>query len=235
MNDKKEFSEKAGLAEQLDKQGELPEIEAPETFASQVWNTLSRIDVADHIETAEVKNKDGRVMYTYQYLGWAWCWSILMKHFPDSEFTVMPEDIHPDGSVMVNICVVVRDRKEMRGKTMYLPVMDPRNNSVINPTSRMVSDTRMRCLVKCLAMLGLGLDLWTGSDYPVGVEDDAISPEQVELLTGMFAKLDEDTQAGFLVWMGVTAISDVPVLKYQSARKQLERKLKQAPTHGDTA
>jgi hypothetical protein len=39
----------------MNEQQELPEIEPGQTFASEVWNTLSRVDVADHIETAEVK------------------------------------------------------------------------------------------------------------------------------------------------------------------------------------
>jgi hypothetical protein len=211
----------------MNEQQELPEIEPGQTFASEVWNTLSRVDVADHIETAEVKNKEGRAMYTYQYLGWAWCWSILMKHYPDSEFNVLDEDFHSDGSVMVNVMISVKADKRQVNRSMYLPVMDPRNNSQINPTSRHISDTRMRCLVKCLAFkFGLGLDLWTGSDYPVGVEDDFINPEQVELLSGMFGRLSNDSQTAFLGWMEVDSIHEIPVLKYKSARTQLERKVK---------
>jgi hypothetical protein len=44
--------------------------------------------------------------------------------------------------------------------------MDNRNNAVANPDARAISDTKMRCLVKCFAMFGLGLYIFAGSDLP---------------------------------------------------------------------
>jgi len=49
---------------------------------------------------------------------------------------------------------------------MWLPVMDNRNNPIKNPNSRQVSDTTMRCLVKCLALFGLGHYIYAGEDLP---------------------------------------------------------------------
>ena len=73
-------------------------------------------------------------------------------------------------------------------RSMWLPVMQSGKSkaSVVNPTSRQVQDTRMRCLVKCLGMFGLGIKLWRqaegGMDHsvpsePVVGEDE----EQTEL------------------------------------------------------
>jgi hypothetical protein len=45
---------------------------------------------------------------------------------------------------------------------MRLPVMDYKNNPVVNPHARQVSDNAMRCLVKCVAMFGLGISVFTG-------------------------------------------------------------------------
>lgn len=42
-------------------------------------------------------------------------------------------------------------------KKMQLPVMDNKHNAVDAPTSRQVSDCIMRCLVKNIAMFGIGL------------------------------------------------------------------------------
>lgn len=53
-------------------------------------------------------------------------------------------------------------------RSMWLPVMDNKNLSVINPTSRDISDCRMRCLTKCLAMFGLGHYIYAGEDLPSG-------------------------------------------------------------------
>jgi len=54
---------------------------------------------------------------------------------------------------------------------MWLPVMDFRNNSISNPNSRQISDAKMRALVKCLAMLGLGHYIYAGEDLPAGDAD----------------------------------------------------------------
>jgi hypothetical protein len=197
----------------------------PVSFPAQVWKKLSCVDVGDHIQTAEIK-KDGRVVYTYSYLGWAWCWATLMQHYPESIFVIKPADTLPDGSVIVNLQIAIIEGNQEMSRFMYLPVMDGRNNAVLNPNARNINDTRMRCLVKALAMhTGLGLDLWTGTDYPVGAEGEPLGDEQLELLSGLFKKLDKNNQEAFTRWLGPW--QDIPKSKYDVARKGLESKLKQ--------
>ena len=195
------------------------------SFPAQVWAKLSRVDVGDHIQTATIQMKGGG-SYSYQYLGWAWCWATLMQHYPESTFIPLPADIGSDGSVMVNLEICIIDGDNAMSRVMYLPVMDGKFNAIINPSARQVSDTRMRCLVKGLAMhCGLGLDLWTGSDYPVGIESDPLDQEQLDLLDGLFFKLSKENQKAFTRWMG--PLADLPKKKYNEARKGLESKLKQ--------
>ena len=92
----------------------------------------------------------------------------------------MPADTLTDGSVMVNLVIHIIEGDHRMSRMMYLPVMDGRFNAIINPSARHVNDTRMRCLAKALAMhTGLGLDLWTGSDYPVGSEGDPLNPNNL--------------------------------------------------------
>jgi len=202
---------------------ELPEV--PESFPRQVWKRLSRIDVGDHIQTADIK-KDGRTVFTYQYLGWSWAWAQLMSIYPESELEILPEDTLPNGTVMVQIQITVREGENALPRRMWLPVMNQSNNSIENPTTRQISDSRMRCIVKGLAMgFGMGLDLWTGSDMPVGTVDDLISASKLELLAGLFGQLDETAKKGFLAWMEVDGLAEITEGRYQSARKQLERKV----------
>ena len=127
-----------------------------ESFPSHVWNTLKAIDCGDHIE------KKGRL----SYLSWAWAWATLMDEFPDSEFTVGNLVNYDDGTVEVWMTVTVKENDFALSRQMWLPVMDHKNNSVIHPTSRQISDTRMRCLVKALAMCGLGHYIYAGEDVP---------------------------------------------------------------------
>lgn len=201
---------------------EQPNLEGipTESFPARVWKTLSRIDVGDHIETK------GNDKFSLSYLSWSWCWSTLMNHFPESDFTVLEEEKFEDGTVNVRIVLLIAENGQQMSRFMWLPVMDNRNNAIQNPSSRHISDSRMRCLVKAAALCGLGTDIYAGSDIPVGLVDEPINSDQVELLSGMLAKLDEDSQKAFLVWLGVERLAEIPHGKYQSARKNLERKLK---------
>jgi len=190
-------------------------------FAKRVWNVLSRIDVGDHIEVKGDKVK-------LSYLSWSWAWAQLMNHFPESFFLVDdPDATFPDGSVMVSVTVTVKDLANEITRRMWLPVMDNRNNAIPNPSARHVSDSTMRCLVKCLALFGLGLDLYAKSDMPVGSWEDAISADQAELLTGLLESSKSDV-AKFLKWLDADSIETIKASKYKQARLQLERKIKQA-------
>ena len=109
---------------------------------SNVWTTLSAIDVSKHIE------KKGNL----SYLSWAYAWGTLMKYYPDASYCYFEPRIDENGTVEVEVELTI----ESITRRMWLPVMDNRNKAVVNPTSREVSDARMRCLVKCIAMFGLG-------------------------------------------------------------------------------
>ena len=126
------------------------------SFHKTVWQTLSAIDCSKQIE------KKGSL----SYLSWAWAWSALMEHFPASSYTVLEPTVHSDGTYTVNISVTVSDGAKAADRTMWLPVMDNRNNAIANPSARQISDTTMRCLVKCIAMFGLGLYIYAGEDIP---------------------------------------------------------------------
>ena len=103
------------------------------------------------------------------YLSWAWAWGILMEHYPDAKIgfyeqkeTGIPYVQMPDGSAEVRCRVQIGNLI----REMWLPVMDYKNNAVEDPNSRQVSDTKMRCLVKCLALFGLGHYIYGGEDTP---------------------------------------------------------------------
>ena len=130
-----------------------------------VWKTLSCINVNNKTE------KKGNLTY----LSWAWAWGELMDHYPQATYT-FTEWEYPDGQSYVTkdvliygdgTCSVECELKiDDLVRKMWLPVMDYRNNAIENPTARQISDTKMRCLVKCMAMLGLGHYIYAGEDLP---------------------------------------------------------------------
>lgn len=123
-----------------------------------IWGVLARINVNDHVE-----KKQG-----FSYLSWAWAWGVLMEHFPDSKFSFERfqdgSEVfrYPDGSAEVRCALTINGIT----RTMWLPVMDHRNSAIKNPDARAVNDAKMRCLVKAMALFGLGHYIYAGEDLP---------------------------------------------------------------------
>ena len=125
-----------------------------------IWETLSKIDVSKHVE-----KKNG-----LSYLSWAWAWGVLMEHFPHAEYSFSSPELHQDGTDTVHCDVMIGNCH----RTMWLPVMDYKNAAVKNPDARKISDTKMRCLVKCLAMYGLGHYIYAGEDINPSTEPESV-------------------------------------------------------------
>lgn len=145
---------------------------------SEVFKKLNGINVNDRTE----KKKAGKSQLTY--LSWAWAWAETCKAFPDANYEV----IHYDGRPYLcddHLGYLVATNVTIDGvtKTMSLPVMDGANKAmkkepytystkyngektVEAATMFDINKTMMRCLVKNLAMFGLGLYIYAGEDLP---------------------------------------------------------------------
>jgi hypothetical protein len=62
----------------------------------------------------------------------------------------------------VRVCVRIGELHH----TMWLPVLDFKNRAIQNPNAMDINSARMRCLVKCLAMFGLGHYIYAGESFP---------------------------------------------------------------------
>jgi hypothetical protein len=140
-----------------------------------VWDELSQVDCSEHTE------KKGKLTY----LSWAWAWGMMMEHYPNAQYSfqafkdaneiLQDTMFYPDGSASVHVTVNIDELT----RSMWLSVMDYKNNAISNPNSRQISDSKMRCLVKCIAMFGLGHYVYAGEDLPPP-SDDEKEPEQAE-------------------------------------------------------
>lgn len=126
------------------------------SFPQEVWKTLSSVNVNDKVE-----KKNG-----LSYLSWAWAWQTLMEHYPESSFEMHSEKFFPDGTAEVGVTVTVKKDDKSISRYMWLPVIDHRNKAIQNPNSFDINKNKMRCLVKCLGMFGLGLYIYAGEDLP---------------------------------------------------------------------
>lgn len=122
-----------------------------------LFEKLRAIDVSKHIE-----KKNG-----LSYLSWAWAWDVFKQHCPDATYTIRDFDGflctgNQELGYMVHTTVTAGDESH----SMWLPVMDFKNKAIKSPDTFDINKTVMRCLVKNLAMFGLGLHIYAGEDLP---------------------------------------------------------------------
>lgn len=138
------------------------------------FEEIAAINVNEHTE-----KKNGLT-----YLSWAWAWAEFCKIHPDATYKVykdesgLPYVFDPNTGFMCYVEVTADGITH----EMWLPVMDSANNAmkaepyvkktkykeftVDAATMFDINKTIMRCLVKCLAMFGLGIYIYAGEDLP---------------------------------------------------------------------
>ena len=143
----------------------------------KLFEELFAINVNEHTE----KRDNGKVELTY--LSWSWAWAEFKKRCPNAKYEIkmfngLPYVFDEKTGYMVFTSVTVDDVTH----DMWLPVMDSNNKAmkdkpydyttkfgkktVAAATMFDVNKTIMRCLVKNLAMFGLGLYIYSGEDLP---------------------------------------------------------------------
>jgi hypothetical protein len=133
----------------------------------QIWDQLSEIDVSNHIE------KKGKL----SYISWGWCFQIMMDNFPDFSFEFQTFEhengrhydamFYPNNTAMVFVTVHIGDLS----RSIWLPCLDYRNKPIEDPNSFDINNAKMRALVKCIALFGLGWSLYLGQDTPIEKEN----------------------------------------------------------------
>lgn len=159
-----------------------------------MFNALSNLDLSDKCEKRD----------QLTYLSWANAWSEFKAAYPSATYEILknenglPYFSDPNLGIMVFTEVTVDDVTHQ----MWLPVMDSKNKAMkLEPYTYSVwnnfkkafeektvqgasmfdiNKTLMRCLVKNLAMFGLGLYIFQGDDLPEKSADDTTSsvPQQ---------------------------------------------------------
>ena len=131
------------------------------SFAKEVWDNLYKIDVK------KLTQKKGK----FDYLPWAKAWLIIMENYPESTYEFKEPVYIGNGTCELWCAITIREEEKSLKREMWLPVMDHTNKSKIDPTTRDLSDARMRCLVKCLSLFGLGLYIYEGEDVPTKISN----------------------------------------------------------------
>jgi len=165
-----------------------------------VFENLFEVNVNDHIE----KKKD------LSYLSWPYAWAEVKKRYPKANYKIhqfgekqLPYVFDEGIGFMVFTSVTIEDITH----SMWLPVMDSSNKAMksegytydtrfkkdisVEPATMFdVNKTIMRCLVKNLAMFGLGLYIYSGEDLPE-IETEKISAKDAAILKNVVKGFDE--------------------------------------------
>ncbi len=106
----------------------------------------------------EYKEKKGK----FDYLSWADAWKSVQNNSDSASYTMDEDIVYPDTTREVRSTVTIDGVSHM----MWLAVMDHNNRAIKNPDAAAINKSRMRCLVKTIAMHGIGLYIYAGEDLP---------------------------------------------------------------------
>lgn len=152
------------------------------------FDKLRAINVNAHTE-----QKDGLT-----YLSWAWAWDEVKKNYPDATYKIWKDECGRPYVYDEHLGYMVFTSVTIEGETleMWLPVMDSSNKAMMSEPYEIqtkyktitvkaatmfdINKAVMRCLVKNLAMFGLGLYIYAGEDVPQKEFDELITENEWE-------------------------------------------------------
>lgn len=154
-------------------------------------------DILKAVDLTDVTEKKGEGNKALTYLSWTWAWSELMKVYPDATYEIIKNNeglpYFSDGAgamcytklTVAGIThqmwlpIMNSNNKAMKSEPYTYTVKDYRSqdkNATITKTVEAfsmfdVNKTIMRCLVKNIAMFGLGIYVYAGEDFPEESEE----------------------------------------------------------------
>jgi hypothetical protein len=132
------------------------------TMSDNYFARFNAINVSEHIE-----KKGG-----FSYLSWPFAVAQLRLADPTAcwevrRFNGLPY-LFTETGTFVEVAVTVQGVT----LTQIHPVLDGRNRPILAPTSFDINTSIQRCLVKAIALHGLGLYIYAGENLPQGVGAD---------------------------------------------------------------
>ena len=199
------------------------------------FEQLLRTNVNDKTE----KKKAGYTTLTY--LSWSFAWSEFVKVYPEATYEIikneqgLPYFMDEAGAMSYTKVTANNITHEM-----WLPVMDGANKPMRREAYEYnvksgkkkcealnmfdVNKTVMRCLVKNLAMFGLGLYIYNKEDIPEPEPIQLITKDQIAQLENLIVEAKAD-RVRFLIAYQIKDISEMPMDNFLMAYKQLNKKI----------
>lgn len=201
---------------------------------------LSKINVNEHVE------RKGQ----FSYLSWPFAVSQLRQFDPVATWQVLRFDglpyLNTEAGCFVEVSVCVKGVS----LSQIHPVLDSKNRPILAPTAFDINTSIQRCLVKAIALHGLGLYLYSGEDLPLAsdepkTEDKPVVPElkpvaapapatpirqgkvitiaQIAQIERLLMETGSD-RAKLLAYCGVETLAEIAVADYPRVVRSLEKR-----------
>jgi len=186
-----------------------------------VFAELARVDCSEHIE-----KKNG-----FSYLSWPFAVEQLRKHCPDATWEVRRNE-NNEPFFITQCGVFVEVAVTVNGVTLSQihPVLNHRNQPVDSPNAFDINSSIQRCLVKAIALHGLGLSIYAGEDVPREVAqarkveaEKPLTAEQAGYIRALIDEVNADEQK-LCQHFKVSAIEKIPAARYDKVVAGLEKK-----------
>jgi hypothetical protein len=201
---------------------------------------LSKINVNEHVE------RKGQ----FSYLSWPFAVSQLRQFDPVATWQVLRFDglpyLNTEAGCFVEVAVCVKGVS----LSQIHPVLDSKNRPILAPTAFDINTSIQRCLVKAIALHGLGLYLYSGEDLPLAsdepkADDKPVVPavvptavpapatpiRQGKLITiAQIAQIERlltetgSDRAKLLAYFGVETLAEFAVADYPRVARSLEKR-----------
>ena len=185
-----------------------------------VFEKLSVIDVREI-----TSNKQGQ-----KYISWSDAWNGIKKVYPGATYNVLENnDGLPFFESTMGIFVKVEVTIDGETQKMIMPVLDSINKSMkteqysyttkkgertVNAcTSFDINTSIMRCVVKCCALFGFGLNVYRGQDLPNPDVIDASQISEISNLISTNGLMLTDLNKVF----GINKLSELMAFNYDGA------------------
>lgn len=203
---------------------------------SNYFVELSKINVNEHVE------RKGQ----FSYLSWPFAVSQLRQFDPVATWHVQRFEglpyLNTEAGCFVEVAVCVKGVS----LSQIHPVLDSKNRPILAPTAFDINTSIQRCLVKAIALHGLGLYLYSGEDLPLASDEPktedkpvvvpiapapatpirqgkVITIAQIAQIERLLAETGSD-RAKLLAYFGVETLAEIAVTDYPRVVRSLEKR-----------
>ena len=198
------------------------------------FERLSRTNVSEHLE------RKGQ----FTYLSWPYAVEQLRLADPAANWEVKRFEGQPFLKTECGFFVEVAVTVQGVMLSQVHPVLDAKNRPIDLPNAFDINTSIQRCLVKAIALHGLGLYVYAGEDLPQGVENvekmenrpqpkaptegpATLNPEQIAKVKALLAETGTSLQR-LLAFFKIESLEKIPATEYERVVQTLERAKRRA-------